>query len=305
MSEIYSCAKCDFTTYIKSNYNRHLLSIKHLEKTRIVTDNKIYCNYCSKSFIHKKNLENHVKKCNKNCSAKVKSTEEEEIPPSNVKEEKINTELNQELVKEMLMSFITQNGGLNNLMMESLKHHATNESYHHNKNKNSNNTNSHNTFNLNFFLNEQCKDAMNLSEFVNQIKITSSDLENIGKNGFVNGITDIIYTCLENCGIYKRPIHCTDAKRETMHVKEDGVWKKENPGNPNIKESIEKICNKCFCGVSSWMKEHPKCRTLDTNEYDLWLKIAKNVSTNDEKSQNKIAKNVANATTINEEKNRV
>jgi hypothetical protein len=154
-------------------------------------------------------------------------------------------------------------------------------------------------------LNEKCKDAMNLSDFVEQIKISNSDLDNIGKNGFVNGLTDIIYTCLENCGIYRRPMHCTDVKRETMHVKEDGVWKKEEQGNPNIKKSIEKISDKCFFGMSDWMKEHPDCKKLDSSDYDRWIKIGKNVSNAEEKNINKIKNNIASATKINEDPHKI
>lgn len=310
MSEIFSCNICDFSTYNKSNYNKHLVTVKHIENRLSLQNNKIYCNYCSKSFLYKKNLDNHISKCKKlPPHPKAKIIKEDPIEPAIeaspiVKEEKINIELITEIVKTVMtesFKFVSEKSvDISHGQQQNNNHNATtSRSYN---NTHSHNRDSHDTFNLNLFLNEKCKDAMNLSDFVEQIKISNSDLDNIGKNGFVNGLTDIIYTCLENCGIYKRPMHCTDIKRETMHVKEDGVWKKEDQGNPNIKKSIEKISDKCFFGMSDWMKEHPDCKKLDSNDYDTWIKIGKNVSSTDEKNFNKIKKNIAETTVLEKEK---
>lgn len=319
MEEFFSCVVCDYCTYNKSNYTKHLATEKHIEKTRPISNNKILCEFCSKSFLYKKNLQNHILKCDKNPSIlNANSVTINNAVPVQPTSETMHVELITELVK----SVVSQQGMLTQIILNSQQNPSnmseshnqatnahnqttTNTTQSHNTNNNSNNTTNttNNVFNLNYFLNELCKDAMNLSDFVNEINVTSSDLENIGRNGFVSGITDIVYRCLETCGIYRRPIHCTDLKREILHIKEDGVWKKDGHGNPTIKETIEKIGDKCFYNVGNWMNNNPKCRTLDTPEYNLWLKIGKNVSVSGEdelRSYNKVIKNIANITDLSE-----
>ena len=121
-----------------------------------------------------------------------------------------------------------------------------------------NNTNSHNkNFNLNFFLNEQCKDAMNIMEFVDTFQLQLSDLERIGEVGYVEGISGIVMDKLSQMDIYKRPIHCSDAKREIMHVKDKDVWEKENAANDKIRLALKHITKKNTDLLRPWVNAHP------------------------------------------------
>ena len=127
------------------------------------------------------------------------------------------------------------------------------------KNSNTtNNINSHNkTFNLNFFLNEQCKDAMNIMDFVETFHLQIADLERVGEIGFVQGISNIIIDKLNKMDIYKRPIHCSDAKRETMHIKDKGVWEKDNETNDKLRLAVKHITHKNLCLIAQWRDNHP------------------------------------------------
>ncbi len=157
-------------------------------------------------------------------------------------------------------------------------------------------------FNLKIFLNNQCKDAMNISDFVDNLQITNTDLESIGRNGFVNGITDIIQRELARHGLYKRPIHCTDAKREIIYVKENEKWIKDIDEPPILKKFIEKIRDKCFYSVGNWMRDNPNYTIPDSNDYNMWFTILKNMSNSSKEEEfikyNKVIRNIALSNTI-------
>ncbi len=252
-------------------------------------NNPFICTDCDFITTNKKDYKRHLltKKHIKKCKTDSQSV--------------INNESAIEIIKKLVSNqeILTQilNNSQNNLLVPI--NNITNNTIN-----TTNNTNNiqNNHFNLGIFLNEHCKDAMNLSEFINQIEISNDDLENIGKNGFVYGISEILNRNLEECGIYKRPMHCTDLKRETIHIKEDGVWKKDNFDNSTIKGSIEKIGDKCYFNVNKWMTSNPRYKIMDTEEYNLWIKIAKNTANSggDElKNYNNIIKNIASMTYIN------
>jgi len=141
-------------------------------------------------------------------------------------------------------------------------------------NTNSNNTtNCNNKFNLNFFLNEQCKDALNITDFVNSLQLQLTDLENTGKLGFAEGISQIFIRGLKELDVYKRPIHCSDLKRETMYVKDQDIWEKENSEKETIKKTINKIAHKNVKQIPSWIKNHPRCTESTSKHNDLYLNI--------------------------------
>ena len=221
-SKYYFCENCDYNTCRQSQYDRHLLTSKHLKsiiinekvpKSSIITH---VCTICNKIYKEPSGLWRHKKKCNQ---------------PNNTNS--ITIESNNDIVfnKEFVMSILKQNAELQsqmieqqNQMMEVIKngtHNITNT-----------NTNSHNkTFNLNFFLNETCKNAMNITDFVNSIQLQLSDLENMGDVGFVNGMSNIIIKNLKDLEFHERPLHCTDIKREVLYVKDEDKWDKETDGN--------------------------------------------------------------------------
>ena len=166
------------------------------------------------------------------------------------------------------------------------------------------NTNSHNkTFNLNFFLNETCKNALNIDEFVSSIKVSLDDLENTGRQGYIEGISSIILNKLKNLNHYDRPIHCADQKREVLYIKNDNQWIKETEDKPILTKAIKKIANENIKNISEWRDKNPDCTASDSKKNNLYLKIVSNSmngSTSEESSKNihKIISNVAKEVVI-------
>ena len=268
----FVCESCDYICCKKSDYDKHLLTRKHT-KANCDGDNasiksqkeKIYtCNKCGVSIKHLSSLSRHKKKCSiadtiTDTIADTENTDIVDTPNENIivdlsgNEMKILTNLVLEIFKsnnnlqKQCIEFQKQNQDLQKQMLEVCK------------NSNSNNTiNSHNkNFNLNFFLNEQCKDAMNIMDFVNTFQLQFSDFERIGEVGYVEGISNIIIDKLNEMDIYKRPIHCSDAKREIMYVKDKDVWAKENANNDKIRLALKHITKKNSDLIRPWANAHP------------------------------------------------
>jgi hypothetical protein len=158
--------------------------------------------------------------------------------------------------KKLILMLINQNKEL----MEIVKN-GTNNTI------NNNNINSHNkTFNLQVFLNETCKDAMNISDFIESVKLQVSDLENVGKVGYIEGISNIIIKNLQALEVEKRPVHCTDQKREVMYVKEDNVWEKEDEANQKLRKAIRMIAHKNICMFKDFREKYPDCENYDSKK---------------------------------------
>jgi len=220
-SKIFCCKNCDYYTFRKSQYDRHLSTDKHLNQEKSTFFNQkvpkssaaFEC-ICGKIYKDKSGLWRHKKKCF-----------QKEI--KEIKEIKEDIKVNEASDKELVMLLIKENAELKNMMMDVIKN-GTN-----NTNINSNNK----TFNLQVFLNETCKDAMNIMDFVDSIKIQLSDIESIGQLGFVNGMSKLIIKHLNALDENMRPIHCNDPKRDSLYVKDANVWEKEDPDNKKNKES--------------------------------------------------------------------
>ena len=281
----FSCEKCDFKCCKKGDLNRHLLTIKH-KRTYNVTQsdsevhiNIIKCDNCLKIYKSRNGLWLHLKKCKKPETPIIKEQTENEI--------KILTSLVLELVKS--------NTDLQKQMMEVCKkgnniNTNTNNSYNNNK-----------TFNMQFFLNEQCKDAMNLTDFVDSMTLEFSDLEDVGKLGYVEGISKIMIRKLNELDIYKRPIHCSDAKREIMYVKEHNVWGKEKNSNEHIRKAIKRVTHKNGGLLVPWSLENPNCMNLDHHLNDVYLRMmGQSMGGSGEfvDNENKIIKKIAKAVFI-------
>jgi uncharacterized protein YxeA len=176
-----------------------------------------------------------------------------------------------------------------------------------NTNTNSHNTTNKNRFNLNFFLNEQCKDAMNIMDFVNTLQLQLSDLERVGELGYVKGISHLVINKLKDMDIHKRPIHCSDLKRETLYVKDQDIWEKENPKNEKLTKMITHVSHKNQKQIGKWQDVHPDYKDSESIQSEKYLKIvgeSMNGLTNDDESEgymNKIIKNIAKEVTIKEE----
>jgi hypothetical protein len=139
-----------------------------------------------------------------------------------------------------------------------------------------NNCTTNNKFNLNVFLNEQCKDALNITEFVNSLQLSISDLENVGSKGFINGISNIFVNGLKELDIYKRPLHCSDVKREVLYIKDEDKWEKENEENQKLKNAIIQISNKNIKQIPIWVKQNPNCKNACSKKNDEYLQLISN-----------------------------
>ena len=280
-SSTFHCEICDYHTCRSSQYDRHILTRKHkiLQNPTEKSSANYVCN-CGKIYQHSSTLYAHKKKCKK---------EEEVVDASN-----------NLLTNEFILEFMKQEKEFKVMFLETMKQGFGN---------NSHNTNCNNKtkFNMNFFLNEQCKDAMNIMDFVNTMQLQLSDLERVGEHGYVKGISHIIVNKLKDLEICKRPIHCSDLKRETMYVKDENVWEKENEKKGKLSKMITHVAHKNQKQIGSWQEENPEYKDSESMKCDEFLKIvgeSMNGLTCDDESEgytNKIIKNIAKEVIIKEE----
>ena len=246
--QIFNCINCDFICSKKSNYTKHIATQKHFVNNSLTkkVQGVHKCAICEKIYKSRVGLWYHLKKCKPDILIE---NEEKTIPENIIPENSMTflTNLVLEVVKNNA-DLIKSNNDLHKQMLEVCQ-----------TNNITNNTNiSHNkTFNLNFFLNEQCKDAMNIMDFVDTFKLDFTDLDNVGKLGYVEGISNIIIQKLNEMDIYKRPIHCSDLKRETTHVKDKGVWEKDNGNHDKLRLAIRHIAKKNSDMLNPWIEAHP------------------------------------------------
>jgi len=280
-SENFVCESCDYVTSRKSQYDRHLSTPKHKNTTNttINTTNLVpkssenFICECGKEYKHHSSLWNHKKKCkdNSNSVTDAESLDKDQLIIMLLKQ-------NAELIKgqqDMFMK-VVENGTHNN---------------------NHNTTNSHNkSFNLQFFLNETCKDAMNIMDFVDSIKIQLSDLENVGKLGYVDGISNIIAKNLNSLDETKRPVHCTDTKREVMYVKDEDKWEKEEDNKPKIRKLIKHVAHKNTKLLKDYKTKYQGCEKSESKyseKYDkLIIEAFGGKGDNDDAKEDKIIKNI-------------
>ena len=285
----FFCETCDYNTSKKSSYDKHLLTRKHLDETKVKQNMLLICE-CNKVFNSRTTLWRHKKKCIEN------NCHEE-------KKQLIDTE-NNNITPELIVEIIKQNQEFKTLLLEQNKtiiELSKNSSPTNNINTNINN--SHNkTFNLQFFLNETCKNAMNIMDFVDSIKIQLSDVESIGELGYVNGMSKLIIKHLNALEENMRPVHCSDPKRESLYVKDANVWEKEDPDNKKIKKAIKYISHKNICALPEWKAKYPDCIYSDSKKSDQYNHIVVEAmggsGDNDAEKADKIVKKIAKVVTI-------
>ena len=285
----YFCETCDFNTCNKKDFHRHNTTDKHLLLTNpneITPKNPLFTCNCGKSYKHSSSLCAHKKKCNKITinDSNVESMDKDQIIMMLIKQ-------NSELIKET--------SEFKNTMMKVIENGTHNPS-NNNNNNNNNTINSHNkTFNLQFFLNETCKNAMNITDFVDSIKLQLSDLENVGKIGYVEGLSKIIIKNLNALDVTERPVHCSDSKRDTMYVKDEDKWEKENENNHKVLKAIEDIANKNSKMVKEWKTKNPECSSSKSHKADVYSHIMiEAVCSNNDANNSKILKKIAKEVTI-------
>jgi hypothetical protein len=279
----FICETCDFKCWLKSDWERHIMRQKHINghsgnKSESKKLKKTYFCECGKEYNSNSGLWKHKKTC--------------------IKEFIEDSDNNKTLLEnEIIMTLIKENSELKNMMMEVIKNGT------HNTNT-TNNSNNNKTFNLQFFLNEQCKDAINITDFVNSIQLQIQDLEQMGQLGYVDGISNVVIKNLNNLYTNKRPIHCSDVKREVLYIKEDGQWVKDNETKDKIKSVIKQVAHKNIKQIPEWVKMYPDCVKSDSKKNDTYLKIVSNSmsgSTEEEQNSNinKIVSKVAKEIAIN------
>ena len=209
----------------------------------------------------------------------------------------------QPLDMNLVMQLLKQNDEFKSLMIE--QNDKLIEAYKNNTtNINNGSINSHNkTFNLNVFLNEQCKDAMNIMEFVDSIKLDLDDADSVRKLGYVNGISNIIIKHLKALDVHMRPVHCTDLKRETMFVKYQDVWCKQDADCNLIRKAIKHIAVKNYNASETFKELHPDCMDLESKYNDQFLNMKIEAlggagNNNIYESHTKIIKKIAKEVTI-------
>ena len=265
----FLCEFCDFKCYKKSNYLTHINTKKHNDNKMITNDNYLmpknaeYVCKCGNIYKHMSGLSRHKKKCTFT-DEDIKIKEQViTINPTNI----ITTELVLELIKdnkEMKQIILEQHNTLNSLVKN-----GTNQI----TNSHNNNNNNNKTFNLQLFLNETCKDAMNIMDFVESIKLQLSDLEKVGELGYTQGISNIITTNLKALDVTQRPVHCTDKKRETMYIKDEDKWEKEDIQNTRLKKVIKHVENKNIRLISQFREKYPDYKNSYSKISDKYDKI--------------------------------
>jgi hypothetical protein len=204
---------------------------------------------------------------------------------------------------EMVLALISQNKELQSLLANEIKILRSSHSGPvANTIANCNNTNSNNSFNLNVFLNEHCKDAINMSEFIKSLAITSADLERTGKVGFVKGMSEIFINGLKQLDVNKRPIHCTDVKRESIYMKDEDKWEKDNDEKSRFHQAIQRLTVKNIKQLRNWEIENPEFSNVESKTYDTYFQITKNImggiGEDDKKFKDKIVTNVIHSVKI-------
>jgi hypothetical protein len=259
----YYCKMCDYGTSKKSSIDNHNLSAKHKKATDVhkliqKLSSKLYtCEICEKEYKDRTGLWKHKKKC---IEPPDQTKEIEEEPPL-----KHN---NEPVTNEVLLELIKQNEEFKQLLVEQNKQVISLAS----KPTITNNNTLNNNFNLTVFLNETCKDAMNLTDFVDSLKLTLTDLENTGKLGYEEGISQIFINGLKQLEVNKLPIHCTDTKREKLYVRDQDAWEKDQE-KERVRKAVRRIANKNVNQITDWIKENPDSLNYNSKLNDQYLNM--------------------------------
>ena len=269
----FECKKCNYITSNKKDYNKHILTLKHQNTTNttkvVPKAYKEYICYCGKIYKHHSSLWNHKKVC-------IEISQNKIIDSTN----------------ETIIALLKQNQEFKELILQQNRDitNITNNTY---------NTTTHNNqkFNLNFFLNTTCKDALNMTEFIENIEIDFKDIENIGRKGYVQGMTNMILARIRDLDITKRPLHCTDLKRETMYIKDNNQWEKDTPTNTKLHNMISIVARQNYQTLPLWREKHPDCFDGNHPQYSFCLDMMRNVlgDVGEEqiKLDNKVIKNLS------------
>ena len=313
-SRIFNCEPCHFVTTCKRDYGRHILTQKHLDGggsaiTPIKTSDGYSCPCCQKVFKSRTSVYKHTPLCNTvvKCSIPPAQPSTSASIPSGTTEPQISDDMAKNIMN-MMMMMIQQNAEFQSKIMEHCLNNTGTSNSHNTTNTNTNTiTNSNNnTFNMNLFLNEKCKDAMNMKDFVNSIQLNLTDLENVERDGYVKGMSNILINNLQKTDVYKRPVHCSDVKRETLYVKDDNKWEREGPDHPKMVNAVLAVEQKNVALVGEWAKANPRCMNSNTRENEKYFRLSK-AATDGEKDGNiaKVIRNVSKNVAVEKDTNMI
>ncbi len=295
-AELYICKPCDFKCSKMSNYKSHILTAKHKMMTNddknddkkmpknaaALLESQFVCE-CGKRYKYRQGLSVHRKKCS--------YEEPKNIITSNEIPEKLDTATVISLIKQneefkqLMVEQHTENIALQNKLVDTVKEGTIiNNTTNNTTNNNTNNT----QFNLNFFLNDTCKDAMNITDFLGNMNVNIDEIEYIGHHGYVNGMTKMIMDRLKDMDITKRPIHCTDIKRETMYIKDQDEWSKDTEELTKLRKILSRITMNNYRTVPQWKTAHPKSEEMDTRDYNFCYKMMRVILGDVEEAQIKL-----------------
>jgi hypothetical protein len=300
ISNKYSCDCCDYYTSKIYDFKKHLSTVKHKKREMLVNASDLspkvatcYTCNCGKIYKHDTSYYRHKKICNTIIKHDTINKEDIDNIDANLVLQLIkqNDEF-KELLKEQNQILLDQNSHLISICKDKNNTHITNNTI--------GNINSHNkTFNLNVFLNETCKDAMNIMDFVESIKLQLSDLESVGKLGYIEGISNIIIKNLKAMDIHKRPVHCSDSKREVMYIKHDNKWEKENEDKNKLRQAIKQIAHKNTRLLPQYKEKYPDCDTKLSEQYNkLIIEAMGGLGNNTKENEDKIIHRIAREVTI-------
>ena len=284
----YECKICDYNTSRKSQYDRHLTTAKHQNRTnrtdKVPKSSDIFECECGKIYKARNSLWYHKQRCQPN-NIQITNTNESIVPTVND--------------SNLIVELLKQNKELHEMVIDLAKNSGNTT----NNNITNNTTNNNNRFNLNVFLNETCKDAMNLNDFIQSIELNVNDFINTGEVGYVKGISNIMVERILDMDPLVRPIHCTDLKRETVYVKDSDKWSKEDENKTHLRKAVRIVADKNQAQVHPWIEQNPNYEILDTPECDKYFEYTKASlggygREEDRKFENKIINNILKETVI-------
>ena len=281
----FLCEICDYSTCKQKDYNKHILTRKHLYRTNLeqkIPKNPLFVCDCGKSYKARNSLWYHKKKC--------KYLEKSEIIEQNTIVKDETTDYKEMVLnvlndmKEQRKEFIEELKKKDEIMMEMVGKVGT----------------TNNNLNINMFLNDRCKNAINFSDFIDNIQISQDDLENNAQLGFVNGITKILIDNLKQLTLYERPIHCTDIKRETLYIKDSDKWEKEL-SDKKLEGGIQEVSRKSVGSLLKWKKENPEYENIDSEFSNKCIIMQQQSIAGDKKDlyYSKVIHNIARENSIN------
>ena len=290
----YHCIYCNFKSSNSKNYNIHVSTQKHIRMTNNdinLANNKDFACVCGKIYKYRQGLFAHRKKCNGYVS--IQNIENNKIYDPTA----LNDNISSELITKLLMQnqeLLLSNQKLQSQLVEAMKDSG---------NTINNTTNNNQKFNLNFFLNTTCKDALNMSDFIENMEVGFKDIENIGKNGYVSGMTDMILSRIKELDVTKRPLHCTDLKRETMYIKDNDEWCKDTPENSKLHQTIKCVAKRNYATIPLWRENYPECQDWNHPKYDFCVDMMRNIlgDIGDEQTKldNKVIRNLSKHIVVN------